>query len=57
MSTARGVRARLVAVAVAALTGLSAGILAIGRRRAALPDLDARSADEIPGYDEHGLPR
>ena len=23
----------------------------------ALPDLDSRSADEILGYDEHGLPR
>jgi antitoxin VapB len=23
----------------------------------ALPDLDTRSADEIMGYDEHGLPR
>ncbi len=28
----------------------------IGRRCAALPVLDARSADEILGYDEHGLP-
>ncbi|MGH6959189.1 MAG: type II toxin-antitoxin system VapB family antitoxin [Dongiaceae bacterium] len=24
---------------------------------ASLPDLDMRSADEILGYDEHGLPR
>lgn len=32
-------------------------LLAIGRRCAALPDLDARSADEILGYDEIGLPR
>lgn len=31
-------------------------ILEIGRRCAALPDLDTRSADEILGYDEHGLP-
>ena len=29
----------------------------IGRRCAALPTLDARSADEILGYDEHGLAR
>ena len=36
---------------------LSTEILEIGRRCAALPDLDARSADEIIGYDEHGLPR
>ncbi len=32
-------------------------ILAIGKRCAALPDLDQRSADEILGYDEHGEPR
>jgi len=31
-------------------------LLAIGRRCAALPDLDTRSADEILGYDELGLP-
>jgi antitoxin VapB len=36
---------------------LAAELLAIGRRCAALPDLDRRSADEIIGYDEHGLPR
>jgi antitoxin VapB len=32
-------------------------LLAIGRRCAALPDLDARHPDEILGYDELGLPR
>ncbi len=32
-------------------------IMAISRRCAALPDRDRRSADEIIGYDEHGLPR
>jgi antitoxin VapB len=32
------------------------GLLAIGRRCAALPDLDTRSPDEILGYDEFGLP-
>jgi antitoxin VapB len=32
-------------------------ILEIGNRCAALPDLDARSGDEILGYDQHGLPR
>jgi len=32
-------------------------LLAIGRRCAALPDLDTRSAEEILGYDEIGLPR
>ena len=31
-------------------------ILEIGRRCAALPDLDQRTADEIIGYDENGLP-
>jgi antitoxin VapB len=36
---------------------LAAEILEIGRRCAALPDLDARTADEILGYDEYGLPR
>ena len=30
---------------------------AIARRCAALPVVDARSADEIIGYDEHGVPR
>ncbi len=29
----------------------------IGRRCAALPTLDDRPADEILGYDEHGVPR
>ncbi|WP_158044760.1 type II toxin-antitoxin system VapB family antitoxin [Skermanella pratensis] len=32
-------------------------LMEIGARCSALPDLDARSADEILGYDEHGLPR
>ena len=31
-------------------------IIEIGKRCAALPDLDQRSADEIIGYDEWGLP-
>ena len=31
-------------------------IMEIGRRCAALPELDPRSADEILGYDEAGLP-
>ena len=29
----------------------------IGRRVAALPDIDPRSPEEIVGYDESGLPR
>jgi antitoxin VapB len=32
-------------------------LLAIGRRCAALPDQDTRTADEILGYDEIGVPR
>ena len=32
-------------------------IMAIGKHCAALPQLDARSADEIIGYDERGLPQ
>jgi antitoxin VapB len=36
---------------------LAAQVTAIGARSAALPDQDTRSADEILGYDEHGLPR
>ena len=36
---------------------LVAEILDIGKRCASLPDLDTRTADEILGYDEHGLPR
>ncbi len=36
---------------------LAAELVAIGRRCAALPDLDRRTPDEILGYDEHGLPR
>jgi len=35
---------------------LVAQLAAIAERCAALPDLDHRSADEILGYDEHGLP-
>ncbi len=31
-------------------------LIAIGRRCAALPDLDSRSAEDILGYDEKGLP-
>jgi len=32
-------------------------LLEIGRRCAAMPELDSRSAEEVIGYDEHGLPR
>jgi antitoxin VapB len=33
---------------------LAETLIAIGRRCSALPDLDARDADEILGYDENG---
>jgi len=36
---------------------LSEELLKIGRRCARLAVKDKRSADEIIGYDEHGLPR
>ena len=36
--------------------GLAAEIMKIGKRCAALPHLDRRSAEEILGYDENGLP-
>lgn len=36
---------------------VSAEIRRIQERLAGLPVLDARSAEEIIGYDEHGLPR
>ena len=35
---------------------LAEEIMEIGRHCAALPDFDTRSADEILGYDEDGLP-
>ncbi|OYZ82708.1 MAG: transcription factor [Rhizobiales bacterium 24-66-13] len=35
---------------------LLAEMRAISRRVAALPQRDTRSADEIIGYDEHGIP-
>lgn len=35
---------------------LKDALLAIGQRCASLPDVDARSPDEILGYDSHGLP-
>jgi antitoxin VapB len=36
---------------------LSEELLKIGRRCARLPVQDERSAEDIIGYDEHGLPR
>ena len=37
------------------LPGLKKELLSIGRRCAALPDRDTRSADEILGYDKRGV--
>jgi antitoxin VapB len=37
--------------------GIDAEIRRIQERIARLPTLDPRSADDILGYDEHGLPR
>jgi antitoxin VapB len=37
--------------------GIGAEVRRIQERLARLPVLDRRSADEIVGYDEHGLPR
>lgn len=34
-----------------------ARVMEIAKRAAARPVLDARSPDEIIGYDEHGIPR
>ena len=36
--------------------GLADRLVAIGKECAALPVLDDRTAEEIIGYDEHGLP-
>lgn len=36
--------------------GIGAGVRRIQERLARLPVLDARSADEIMGYDDHGVP-
>lgn len=38
-------------------TELKDALLTIGHRCAALPDKDTRSADDILGYDDHGLPK
>ena len=40
-----------------AIESLVEDVMEIGRHCAALPLLDARSADAILGYDENGLPR
>jgi antitoxin VapB len=37
--------------------GLAERLIALGKECAALPDFDTRSADDIIGYDEFGVPR
>jgi antitoxin VapB len=51
-------RERLYRTSARNRSGHQAGeLLMIGRECAALPDYDLRSADEIVGYDENGVPR
>jgi antitoxin VapB len=38
-------------------TSLAEILLVIGKRCSALPGRDARSAEEILGFDEHGIPK
>ena len=47
----------LCVIDLASGSGDGQALRAIRKRCAALPELDKRSADEILGYDEHGLPR
>ncbi|MBC8130840.1 MAG: type II toxin-antitoxin system VapB family antitoxin [Rhizobiaceae bacterium] len=37
-------------------SGIAERAMELGRRYSALPDRDTRTADEILGYDENGLP-
>ncbi len=56
-AVAIAVRERLERLVAQRLAGdLQADIEAIVRRCASLPELDNRSADDIIGYDEHGVP-
>ncbi len=53
----QSLRERLARVRKPRGPALSGAILEIGRRCAALPVRDARTADEILAYDDRGLPR
>ena|ERR1700681_2692026 len=57
MAVIQALRERLARVRRPRGPRLSEELLKIGRRCARLPVQDTRSADEIVGYDEHGLPR
>ncbi len=50
------VRERMARLPRARKKTLAEELMEIGARCAALPDLDPRTADEIIGYDENGLP-
>lgn len=53
----QSLRERLARVRKPRGRALSGVLLEIGRRCAALPVRDSRSAEEILGYDDRGLPR
>lgn len=53
----QSLRERLARLRRARAPHLATELLKIGRRCARLPLRDERSADEIIGYDEQGLPR
>ena len=57
MAVVRSLRERLARVRRPRGPRLSEELLKISRRCAGLAVQDNRSADEIVGYDEHGLPR
>jgi antitoxin VapB len=53
----QSLRERLVRVRRVRGPRLAEELLRIGKRCAALPIYDARTAEDIVGYNEHGLPR
>jgi antitoxin VapB len=53
----QSLRERLARVRRARGPRLHEEVLQIARRCAALPLIDSRSAEDIIGYDDHGLPR
>jgi antitoxin VapB len=54
----RALRERLARTPERTTAGRRRGeLLTIGRECASLPDYDLRSADEILGYNEHGVPQ
>jgi antitoxin VapB len=56
MAVVQSLRERLARVRRARGPRLSGELLKIGRRCAALPVQDPRSADDIMGYDDKGMP-